>query len=150
MPSSNNKKVLKLFIICYRFWVLDKDFGAAHLILVIIHVDRAQQVQHPLLLGPPPARPGLSRQNGVPEKWRQWEKFFQQQHSHTVTWSMMKVYLIINLLKTRLYANPALLTRMFSRSPRYSTWCLTLAPEEWHLLIHAKKQCNLIYAIDCS
>lgn len=74
MPSSNNKKVLKLFIICYRFWVLDKDFGAAHLILVIIHVDRAQQVQHPLLLGPPPARPGLSRQNGVPEKWRQWEK----------------------------------------------------------------------------
>ena len=31
-----------------------------------------------------------------------------------------------NLLKTLRYANPALLTRMFSRSPRYSTWCLTL------------------------
>lgn len=35
-------------------------------------------------------------------------------------------HLIRNLLKTRRYANPALLTRMFSRKPRYSTWCFTL------------------------
>lgn len=50
----------------YRFRVLHKDFGASHLVLVVIHVDRAEEVKDSLLLRSPPVWPRLSCQNGVP------------------------------------------------------------------------------------
>ena len=34
----------------YRFRVLDEDLGSSHLVLVLVHVDRLQQVEDPLLL----------------------------------------------------------------------------------------------------
>lgn len=44
----------------YRFRVLHKDFGASHLVLVVIHVDGAKEVKHPLLFRSPPVGPRLS------------------------------------------------------------------------------------------
>lgn len=44
----------------YRFRVLHKDFGASHLVLVVIHVDGAEEVKHPLLFRSPPVGPRLS------------------------------------------------------------------------------------------
>lgn len=44
----------------YRFRILHKDFGASHLVLVVIHVDGAKEVKHPLLFRSPPVRPCLS------------------------------------------------------------------------------------------
>lgn len=56
----------EIYEVWYRFGVLDKDLGAAHLVLVVIHVDGAEDVKDPLLLWTPPARPRLSGQDGVP------------------------------------------------------------------------------------
>ena len=50
----------------YRFGVLDEDLGASHLVLVLVHVDRLEEVEHSLLLRPPPARPRLYCQDGIP------------------------------------------------------------------------------------
>lgn len=51
----------------YRLWVLDKDLRAAHLVLIIVHVYRAQQMQDALLFGSTPVWERLRGQNGVPE-----------------------------------------------------------------------------------
>lgn len=65
-------KVVKLFPseinisrASHRFWVLDENFGASHLVLVVIHIDRSEEVKDPLLLRTPPAWPCLSCQNGI-------------------------------------------------------------------------------------
>lgn len=50
----------------YRLWSFDKDFGLAQLELVLVHVDRVEEVQDSLALLPPPGRPRLLGQNGVP------------------------------------------------------------------------------------
>lgn len=52
--------------VSYRLWSFDKDFGFAQLELVLVHVDRAEEVQDSLALLPPPGRPSLRGQNGVP------------------------------------------------------------------------------------
>lgn len=122
----------------YRFRILDEDLGPAHLVLIVVHVDRAEEVKDALLLGAPPTRPRLGRQNGVPA----WPKCRCCIHTNALVALAFNrghrrcrmppgdvqdwTHLIRNLLKTLRYANPALLTRMFSRRPRYSTWCFTL------------------------
>lgn len=67
--------------LCYRFRVLDKDLGASHLVLVVIHVDRPEEVKDPLLLRTPPTWPCLSCQNGIPG----YNKYTQQQQQPKVT-----------------------------------------------------------------
>ena len=49
----------------YRFGVLDKHLAPPHLVLVWVHVDRAQQVLHPLPLVPTPGWPRLGGEDGV-------------------------------------------------------------------------------------
>lgn len=52
----------------HRFRGLDEDLALSQLVLVIVHIDRVQQMQHPLPLLPTPLRPGLLRQDCVPEE----------------------------------------------------------------------------------
>lgn len=51
---------ISIVVFFYRFRVLHKDFGASHLVLVVIHVDGAEEVKHPLLFRSPPVGPRLS------------------------------------------------------------------------------------------
>lgn len=51
--------------VTYRFGVLDKHLAPTHLVLVRVHVDRAQQVLHPLPLVPAPGRPRLRGEDGI-------------------------------------------------------------------------------------
>lgn len=69
----------------YRFWVLDEDFCASHLILVSVHVDRPEEVKDPLLLRSPPTRPRFSRENGIPDVDPNTEKHNQSGCSVDVT-----------------------------------------------------------------
>lgn len=55
-------------LVPYRLWSFDEDFGLAQLVLVLVHIDRVEEVQDPLALLPSPVRPSLPRQNGVPER----------------------------------------------------------------------------------
>lgn len=50
----------------YRFRVFHEDLGPSHLVLVVVHVDRAEKVEDPLLLWTPPAGPRLRSQNSIP------------------------------------------------------------------------------------
>lgn len=68
--------------VCYRFRVLDKDLRASHLVLVVIHVDRPQEVKDPLLFRTPPTGPCLSCQNGIPG----YKYTHNNQRSHCGQW----------------------------------------------------------------
>lgn len=57
----------------YRFRGFDEYFGMSELILVLVHVYGAQEMQHTLLLIPPPCWPRLLRQNSIPETQKQRE-----------------------------------------------------------------------------
>jgi len=50
-----------------RLWVLNEDLGLAKLVLVLVHVDSTHQMIDSLLHVTSPLRPGLRRQNSVPE-----------------------------------------------------------------------------------
>jgi hypothetical protein len=50
----------------YWFWGLDEDLSLSQLVLVLVHVDRVEEVQNPLPLLPCPPRPCLPGQDGVP------------------------------------------------------------------------------------
>lgn len=56
--------------ISYRLWRFDEDFGLAQLELVLVHVDRVQEVQDSLSLFAPPLRPGVLCQDGIPAAHR--------------------------------------------------------------------------------
>lgn len=45
--------------VSYRLWSFDKDFGLAQLELVLVHVDRVEEVQYSLSLLTPPIRPAF-------------------------------------------------------------------------------------------
>lgn len=51
----------------YRLWSFDEDLAPSQLELVLVHVDRAEQVQNPLTFVARPPGPRLPGQNGVPE-----------------------------------------------------------------------------------
>ena len=51
----------------YRLGGFDEDFGASKLVLVLVHVDRFEEVEDPLLLVSSPCWPGLLGQDGIPE-----------------------------------------------------------------------------------
>lgn len=72
----------------YRLRGFDEDFGMSELILVLVHVYGAQEMQHTLLLIPPPCWPRLFRQNRIPET----EKEREDEEAFTI-WRM-KSYLI--------------------------------------------------------
>lgn len=61
---SGEESVARSF--AYRLRVLDENLRAPHLVLVGVHVDRPQQVLDALAFVPPPPRPGLRGQDGVP------------------------------------------------------------------------------------
>lgn len=50
----------------YRFWVLNKDLGTPHLVLVWLHVDSTKQVLDTLAFISTPPWPCLRGQNGIP------------------------------------------------------------------------------------
>lgn len=50
----------------HRLWGFDEHFTLPQLELVIVHVDRLQQMQNPLLLISSPHRPSGFGQDGVP------------------------------------------------------------------------------------
>jgi hypothetical protein len=54
----------------YRLWVLDKDLGAPHLVLVWFHIDCPKQVLDALAFVPTPPWPCLGGQNGIPGRQR--------------------------------------------------------------------------------
>ena len=55
----------------HRLRGLDEDLGAPHLVLVLVHVDRVQQMENPLLLLATPRGPRLFGEDRIPEKKQQ-------------------------------------------------------------------------------
>lgn len=110
--------------VSYRLWSFDEDFALAQLELVLVHVDRVEEVQDSLALLTPPAGPGVLGEDGIPAAQRRTCVIVFDDEDYMMSPCLMSD-LCRNLLKTRLYAYPARRTLMFSRRPRYSTWCLT-------------------------
>lgn len=73
----------------YRLWVLDKDLSAAHLVLIIVHVYRAQQMHDALLFASLPVWERLLGQDGIPK-------------THTALMTLIKIFptLITSLVCT--------------------------------------------------
>lgn len=56
----------------HRLWVLNEDFGAAHLVLVCVHVYRTQEMQDPLLFTSTPIWVRFRSEDGIPENTHTW------------------------------------------------------------------------------
>lgn len=52
----------------YRLGGFNEDLGPSELELILVHVDRAQEMKDPLFFISSPRRPGLFGQDGVPEE----------------------------------------------------------------------------------
>ncbi len=52
----------------HRLWIFDEDLGAAHLVLVVVHVDVIHEVFYAAPHVAAPLRPRLRRQNSVPDR----------------------------------------------------------------------------------
>lgn len=51
----------------YRLRCFDEELGAPELELILVHVDRPQEMKDPLFLISSPRWPGLFGQDGIPE-----------------------------------------------------------------------------------
>jgi hypothetical protein len=50
------------------FWILDEDLGGPELVLIVVHPDRVEEVDHPVARRPGPLGVRLFRQDGVPSE----------------------------------------------------------------------------------